>query len=73
MLGVQRTSMTLVAHTLQAAGLIKYGRGKIQIINAEALVDGACECYAAVKRHYAMLLGPTDDDNARTTKLMSGT
>jgi CRP-like cAMP-binding protein len=57
MLGVQRTSVTIVAHTLQAAGLIKYSRGKIQILDAEALHDGACECYGTVKRHYASLLG----------------
>ena len=58
MLGVQRTSVTVVAHTLQSAGLIKYARGKIQILDAEALQDGACECYGTVKRHYARLLGP---------------
>ena len=58
MLGVRRTSVTDVAHTLQAAGLIKYARGKIQILDAEALQDAACECYETVKRHYAMLLGP---------------
>jgi CRP-like cAMP-binding protein len=60
MLGVQRTSVTIVAHTLQAAGLIHYNRGKIQILNTEALQDGACECYSTVKRHYARLLGPTN-------------
>jgi CRP-like cAMP-binding protein len=59
MLGVQRSSVTVVAHTLQAAGLIKYSRGKIQIVDADALHDGACECYETVKRHYARLLGPT--------------
>ena len=37
MLDVRRTSVTLVAHTLQQAGLIKYARGKIQIINLEVL------------------------------------
>jgi CRP-like cAMP-binding protein len=58
MLGVQRTSVTVVAHTLQSAGLIKYARGKIQILNAEALQDGACECYKTVRRHYDSLLGP---------------
>jgi CRP-like cAMP-binding protein len=57
MLGVQRTSVTVVAHTLQSAGLIKYARGKIQILDAEALQDGACECYGTVKRHYERLLG----------------
>jgi CRP-like cAMP-binding protein len=58
MLGVKRTSVTLVAHTLQAAGLIKYRRGKIQIVEMEALQDSACECYGTVKRHYERLLGP---------------
>ncbi|MGF6308637.1 CRP-like cAMP-binding protein [Bradyrhizobium sp. i1.8.4] len=58
MLGVRRTSVTVVAHTLQSAGLIKYTRGKIQIIDAEALRDGACECYETIRRHYARLLGP---------------
>jgi CRP-like cAMP-binding protein len=57
MLGVRRTSVTIVAHTLQAAGFIKYARGKIQILNADALRDSACECYETVKRHYAQLLG----------------
>ncbi|MFG3592395.1 Crp/Fnr family transcriptional regulator [Bradyrhizobium sp. RDI18] len=58
MLGVRRTSVTVVAHTLQSAGLIKYARGRIQILDAEALQDGACECYGTVKRHYDRLLGP---------------
>jgi len=56
-LGVRRTSVTVVAHTLQTAGFIKYSRGKIQILDAEALAEGACECYATVKRHYERLLG----------------
>jgi CRP-like cAMP-binding protein len=58
MLGVRRTSVTVVAHTLQSAGLIKYARGKIQILDAEALQEGACECYETVRRHYGRLLGP---------------
>jgi CRP-like cAMP-binding protein len=58
MLGVRRTSVTAVAHTLQEAGLIKYARGKIQIINAKELQESACECYGSVKAHYQKLLGP---------------
>ena len=57
MLGVRRTSVTVVAHTLQAAGLIKYARGKIQILNTEGLQDSACECYATVKSQYGKLIG----------------
>src|SRR5256714_4793941 len=59
MLGVRRTSVTVVAHTLQAAGLIKYSRGRIQILNTEGLQDSACECYGTVKAQYARLIGPT--------------
>jgi CRP-like cAMP-binding protein len=58
MLGVRRTSVTAVAHTLQEAGLIKYARGKIQIMNAKELQESACECYASVNAHYQKLLGP---------------
>jgi CRP-like cAMP-binding protein len=57
MLGVRRTSVTVVAHTLQAAGLIKYARGRIQILNTEGLQESACECYRTVKAHYAKLIG----------------
>jgi CRP-like cAMP-binding protein len=58
MLGVQRSSVSVVAHTLQRAGLIKYSRGRIQILNLEGLQDAACECYATVKSNYQALLGP---------------
>ena len=57
MLGVRRTSVTAVAHTLQEAGLIKYARGKIQIVNAKKLQESACECYGSVKAHYERLIG----------------
>ena len=59
-LGVRRSSVTMAAHTLQEAGLIKYVRGKIQILNVDGLRESTCECYEAVKDHYALLLGPAD-------------
>ena len=37
--------------------MIKYARGKIQIVNAKELQDSACECYASVNAHYRKLLG----------------
>jgi CRP-like cAMP-binding protein len=58
MLGVQRTSVTTVARTLQEAGMLKYARGKIEIIDVEGLREGACECYETVKQQYSQLLGP---------------
>jgi len=57
MLGVRRTSVSVVAHTLQQAGMIKYVRGKIQIVNLDGLEQSACECYATVKSNYEALLG----------------
>lgn len=66
MLGVRRSSVTVVAHTLQAAGLIRYARGKIKIVDAEALHDSACECYDTVKTQYEKLLG---SDSARTKQV----
>ena len=56
MLGLRRTSVTLVARTLQQAGLIRYSRGRIQIADLQGLNDAACECYSTVKAHYDGLL-----------------
>jgi Crp-like helix-turn-helix domain len=56
MLGVRRSSVSLVAGTLQAAGWIKYRRGNIEILDVEAMESGACECYARVRTHYERML-----------------
>ena len=56
MLGVRRTSISMVAGTLQRAGLISYRRGKIEILNSEEMQNSACECYARVRSHYDRLL-----------------
>ena len=56
MLGVARTSVSVVAGTLQTAGLIKYRRGNIQLVDIERLEESACECYETVKGHYERLL-----------------
>jgi hypothetical protein len=56
MLGVRRTSVSLVADKLQTAGLIKYKRGRIQIIDVEGLRRLSCDCLATIQGHYARLL-----------------
>ena len=56
MLGVRRPSVSLVANTLQKAGLIKYSRGRLRLLNVKGLQKGACECYGTVKAHYERLL-----------------
>jgi hypothetical protein len=57
MLGAGRTSVTLVAGTLQQAGLIRYRRGHIQLLNIDGLRDSACECYETLKSRSERLLG----------------
>ncbi len=49
MLGTRRASVGTAAGVLQTAGLIRYSRGHITILNREKLEDFACECYRAVK------------------------
>lgn len=55
LLGVRREGVTEAASRLQAAGVIKYGRGQIQVRDRPALERRACECYAIVNREYARL------------------
>jgi CRP-like cAMP-binding protein len=57
MLGVRRTSVSIVANTLQQAGLIKYKRGHIRVIDLEGLRESACECYGTVKSLSDRLIG----------------
>jgi CRP-like cAMP-binding protein len=52
MLGVKRTSVSLIAHTMQQAGLIRNRRSHVELINLNRLRECACECYAATARHY---------------------
>jgi CRP-like cAMP-binding protein len=56
MLGVRRTSVTVVARTLQEAGMIRYRRGHIKLLDIPALQETACECYHTVKMNYDALL-----------------
>jgi CRP-like cAMP-binding protein len=56
MLGVRRTTVTFAARTLQSAGLIRYRRGLIEILDRGALEAVSCECYGAVRRNIARIL-----------------
>jgi CRP-like cAMP-binding protein len=57
MLGVQRTGVTAAAGTLQRAGLIRYKRGHVTIIDRASLQQRACECYDVSKLEFDRLLG----------------
>jgi CRP-like cAMP-binding protein len=50
MLAVRRTTVTVVAGKLQQAGLIRYHRGRIEIIDRPKLEEAACECYGTIRR-----------------------
>jgi CRP-like cAMP-binding protein len=57
MLGVQRTGVTAAAGTLQRAGLIRYRRGNVTIIDRRGLIRRSCECYGVSKKEFDRLLG----------------
>ena len=56
MLGVRREGVTEGALKLQQAGLIRYARGKIIVLDRPGLEARTCECYAVVKKEYERLL-----------------
>lgn len=51
MLGVQRSTVTLAAGILQQAGIIRYSRGQIDILDRKRLEAASCECYEALRGH----------------------
>jgi hypothetical protein len=57
MLGVRRASVGTVASKLQKAGLIRYSRGVITILDRPGLEAAACECYQIIEAEYGRLLG----------------
>ncbi len=56
MLGVRREGVTEAAGHLQQAGLIRYRRGHITVLDRAGLEARTCECYAVVKKEYDRLL-----------------
>ena len=56
MLGVRREGVTEAAQKLQDAGLIRYARGHITVLDRPALEQRTCECYVVVKMEYDRLL-----------------
>jgi CRP-like cAMP-binding protein len=58
MLGANRKSVTVAALSLQAAGLISYRRGKIQVLDRRGLEGASCDCYAIVRERFEAFLTP---------------
>ena len=59
MLGVRREGVTEAALKLQRAGIIRYSRGHIHVLDRRALEARACECYQALSSEYRRLLSAT--------------
>jgi CRP-like cAMP-binding protein len=59
MLGVRREGVAGHALELQKAGLIRYVRGRITVLDRKGLERRSCECYAVVKKEYDRLLPPS--------------
>jgi CRP-like cAMP-binding protein len=59
MLGVRRTTVTEVMGGLQKAGLVRYRRGHVSILDPDALRSRACECYDISRLEFDRLLGDT--------------
>ena len=57
MLGVRRATVNVATGMLKKAGFIRYVRGQITVIDRAGLESAACECYQAIIRAYAALLG----------------
>jgi CRP-like cAMP-binding protein len=70
MLGVRREGVTEAALKLQRAGLIRYTRGDIEVLDRPGLEQRSCECYKVVKEEYDRLL-PTDTATDRLKNMHS--
>jgi CRP-like cAMP-binding protein len=55
MLGARRTTVTLVAGSLQRSGLIEYRRGRVKILDRANLESAACECYRVTSQLFHSL------------------
>ncbi|MGB3299728.1 MAG: helix-turn-helix domain-containing protein, partial [Phormidesmis sp.] len=57
MLGIRRSSVTVSAGILQQAGMIRYTRGRLSVLDRPKLEETACECYQVIQNEYHRLLG----------------
>ena len=67
-LGIRREGVTESARRLQHAGLIRYVRGRIMVLDRRGLEQRSCECYVVIKKEYDRLL-PRVMVESRSTRL----
>jgi CRP-like cAMP-binding protein len=68
MLAVRRTTVTLIASQLQEAGLIRYRRGLLQVLDRSRLEETACECYRTIRRRTDAVFDDYEADRAFRTR-----
>lgn len=56
MLGVHRPSVSIAANALKKAGLIRYERGILTVLDSKGLEDGCCECYNSIESRFERAL-----------------
>ena len=56
MLGVRRAGVSVAASALQHAGLIRYSRGMITVLDRDGLEAASCECYGVIRQQFDRLL-----------------
>jgi DNA-binding transcriptional MocR family regulator len=71
MLGVCRSTVTLAAGALQRAGLIRYRRGAITVLDRPGLEAASCECYRVIREQYERLL-PRTAERRSSRRQLSG-
>ena len=69
MLGVQRSTLSVVARNLQTAGLIRQSRGGITVADRARLEKTACECYGRIRRFYERVLPDLSSRRSRQKEL----
>ncbi len=72
MLGVRRATVSVAEEKLRDAGLIRYSRGDMEILDRPGLEASACECYSIIRARFDALAGGSGDPRARQAAPLVG-